>query len=478
MPLSRQLLFQSSLQVSINQLFALAHDDAHDFFLRCLGALELADKNPRVHDADAVTDSEQFRHFRRDHDDSLAGIGELVDNAIDLVLGADVDTAGRFIENQDFRVGKQPFRQHYLLLVAAGQVAGCLIDVGAADAHAVAIIARHLQLLDIIDDAADRNTVEIGQRDVLADIVGEQEAELLAVLGDIGKTGVDGAADGREVDFAAVQHGATSDLAAPGTAQQARGEFAAPRAHPPRDAHPLAAANMKVYIPDDLPIHMLGMINRPVIYLEHHLAYLGLALGKAMLEVAIHHLADDAILLESASLAIQRIDGATIAQHGDAVGDTSHLVELVRDQDRGHAMGAEFKQKVEQRRAVAFIEACGRLVENQKAYLLGQRLGDLHQLLLADPEFSDRSIRRLIKPNFRQQLLRPLVDGRTIDHAESLRRAGNEDIFRDREQRDQRKLLMNNDDAERLGIIDIAEVPLLAVIDDAAVIATLRVEAA
>ena len=57
--------------------------------------------------------------------------------------------------------------------------------------------------------------LEIGQRDVLADVVGEQEAELLAIFGDVGETGVDGAADGREVDFAAVQHGAAGDLAAP-----------------------------------------------------------------------------------------------------------------------------------------------------------------------------------------------------------------------------------------------------------------------
>ena len=205
---------------------------------------------------------------------------------------------------------------------------------------------------------------------------------------------------------------------------------------------------------------VLGMIDRPVVDLEHHLADVRLALRKTMFEVAIHHLADDAILLERAGLTIQRIDGAAIAQHGDAVGDTGHLAQLVRDQDRGHAMGAELKQKVEQRRAVAFIEACGRLVENQKAHLFGQRLGDLHQLLLADPEFGDQRVRRLIEPDFRQQLLRPLVDGVAIDHAESLRRAGNEDILRDRELRDQRKLLMNDDDAERLGIVDIAEVPL------------------
>src|SRR5258707_12354314 len=95
MRLSRQLLFQSSLQVSINQLFALAHDDAHDFFLRCLGALELADKNPRVHDADAVTDPEQSRHFRRDHADSLAALADLLHNPKDSVVGSKSDPPAR-----------------------------------------------------------------------------------------------------------------------------------------------------------------------------------------------------------------------------------------------------------------------------------------------------------------------------------------------------------------------------------------------
>ena len=197
-----------------------------------------------------------------------------------------------------------------------------------------------------------------------------------------------------------------------------------------------------------------------------------------MLEVTIHHLADDAILLDRISLAIQRIDGATVAQHGDAVGDAGHLVELVRDQDRGHALGAELKQEIEQRRAVAFIEARGRLVEDQEPHLLGQRLGDLHQLLLADPDIGDQRVRRLVEPHFRQQLLRPLVDRVAIDHAEPRRRVGDEDILRDREQRDQRKLLMDDDDAKRLGIIDIAEMPLLAVIDDAAVIAAVGINAA
>ena len=215
---------------------------------------------------------------------------------------------------------------------------------------------------------------------------------------------------------------------------------------------------------------MLRMVDRPVLDLERDIADRGFTLREAMLEVAVHHLADDAILLERTILAVQRIDGAAVAQHGDAVGDAGHLVELVRDQHRGHALGTEFEQQVEQRRAVAFVEARGRLVENKKTHFLGQRLGDLHQLLLADADIGHQRIRRFSQSHFRQQLLRPLVHRVAVDDAEPRRRIGDKDILRDRQQRNQRELLMNDDDAERLGIIDVAELSLLAVIDDAAVI--------
>ena len=73
-----------------------------------------------------------------------------------------------------------------------------------------------------------------------------------------------------------------------------------------------------------------------------------------MREVAIHHAADDAVLLDRLGPAIDAFDGAAVAQHRDAVGDAGHLVQLVRDQDRGHALLPERDQKVEQRGAVGF----------------------------------------------------------------------------------------------------------------------------
>src|SRR4029453_19572080 len=52
---------------------------------------------------------------------------------MDLDLGADVDAAGRFIEDQHPRLGSQPLAEHDLLLVATGQGARELVDATCAD---------------------------------------------------------------------------------------------------------------------------------------------------------------------------------------------------------------------------------------------------------------------------------------------------------------------------------------------------------
>ena len=58
------------------------------------------------------------------------GRGQLGDDPVDLDLGADVDAAGRLVEDQEPRLRRQPLRQHDLLLVAARQGADQLLDAG------------------------------------------------------------------------------------------------------------------------------------------------------------------------------------------------------------------------------------------------------------------------------------------------------------------------------------------------------------
>ena len=97
-------------------------------------------------------------------------------------------------------------------------------------------------------------------------------------------------------------------------------------------------------------------------------------------------------------------DRRAVAQDGDLVGDAGDLVQLVRDDDRGDALALELEQEVEQRLAVGLVEAGGRLVEDQELHALGERLGDLDQLLLADAEIGDQRRRRLVQADLGEEL--------------------------------------------------------------------------
>ena len=91
-------------------------------------------------------------------------------------------------------------------------------------------------------------------------------------------------------------------------------------------------------------------------------------------------------------VAVDRLDRRAVAQDGDRVGDPGDLVQLVRDDDRRHALLLELEQEVEQRGAVGLVQARGRLVEDEQLDLFGERLGDLDELLLADADIGDERV--------------------------------------------------------------------------------------
>ena len=82
-------------------------------------------------------------------------------------------------------------------------------------------------------------------------------------------------------------------------------------------------------------------------------------------------------------------DGLAAAQHGDAVGDRRHLVQLVRDEDHRPAVVGHLPQRPEQHLGLLRREHRGRLVEDQDAGVAVERLQDLDPLLLAERELPD-----------------------------------------------------------------------------------------
>ena len=92
-----------------------------DPLLGRVGAGDLGGDAALVQDEDPVGHREDLGQVARDEDDPEAGRGELGDDPVDLDLGADVDAAGRFVEDQQARLRGQPLGQDDLLLVAARQ---------------------------------------------------------------------------------------------------------------------------------------------------------------------------------------------------------------------------------------------------------------------------------------------------------------------------------------------------------------------
>ncbi len=216
----------------------------------------------------------------------------------------------------------------------------------------------------------------------------------------------------------------------------------------------------------------------PVLHLEQHLADLGIALRVAVGQWAADHAPDDPVLADRFAPAVQRLDRAAVAQHGDRVGDLGDLVELVGDQDRGNAALLELQQQVQQGVAVALVQAGGRLVQDQQLHFLGQRLGDLHQLLLADADIGDQGRRRFAQSYHPQQVAGPQRHGGPVDHAVFRLLVAEEDVFGDGQQRHQRQFLVDDDDAGLLAVRDAGEAPFLALEPDLAGVGAVRIDAA
>src|SRR6185503_9244647 len=124
--------------------------EAEDVGLRHVVALEHAGEASLAEDEDAVGEGEELGHLAGDEEDRSAGVGGFADEAVDLGLGADVDSAGGLVEQQDAGALAHPSGDEELLLVAAGELAGeggrrggldlegldALADVGALGAEA------------------------------------------------------------------------------------------------------------------------------------------------------------------------------------------------------------------------------------------------------------------------------------------------------------------------------------------------------
>ncbi len=105
------------------------------------------------------------------------------------------------------------------------------------------------------------------------------------------------------------------------------------------------------------------------------------------------------------------------------------------------------------------VQRGGRLVHDQHAGVVRQRLRDLHHLLAGDGQILDQRARVERQAEAVEQLPGPLVEPALIDeHSEGTRLASDVDVLRDRQVRHQVELLM--DDADVPAPVRVQRLPV------------------
>src|SRR5271165_263451 len=87
-----------------------------------LAIVEFCGNASVAEDEDAIAQSNDLRHLRRDHNDAHPALGEFAKARMNEGLGADVDPSRRFIENQQFRIDVESLGDEDLLLIAPREI--------------------------------------------------------------------------------------------------------------------------------------------------------------------------------------------------------------------------------------------------------------------------------------------------------------------------------------------------------------------
>jgi hypothetical protein len=154
-----------------------------------------------------------------------------------------------------------------------------------------------------------------------------------------------------------------------------------------------------------------------------------------------------------------------VAQHRHPVGQKEDFLQSMRDINDPDPALAQQPHNPEQPLHVVLGQRRRRLVHNQDARVVRQRLGDLHPLPVTDRKRADQQVRiEVVDIEVGQQLQRPPSHLGPVDPAEPpLRRMPHEDVLGDGQLREQQQFLIDGRDPGRLRLLRRGEIGRLAV---------------
>lgn len=138
--------------------------------------------------------------------------------------------------------------------------------------------------------------------------------------------------------------------------------------------------------------------------------------------------------------------------------DLEDLLQAVRDEQDGGALFAQGAHDAEEASHLAAGEGGRRLVHDEDAGVEGERLGDLHDLLIGDGQSARRAVGVELDAEPLHQFGGRRVRGLVVDTAESAAGlAAHEDVLGDRQVGEEGRFLVDHGDTRVAGVTGAVE---------------------
>src|SRR5829696_3756331 len=303
-------------------------DQLHDAVLADLVAAQRPHHRPVLEHHHRVRALDHLLELRGDEQDAKAFAGQVVDQALDLGLGPDVDPPGWLVEDQHLGVEAEDPGQEHLLLVAAGELGDRLVGAGGLDPEAADERGDELVLAALGHEASPSEGRQRGQDNVLPDREVGHDALGLAVLGEHGDPGADGGL-GRSQPQRAAGHADRAVVERLGP-EDRLGGLGAPRAEQSGQTDDLTPPDPDRHAVQHVPAgETVRLQHRPVVAPLVLLTEAGHAVGLYLGDVAAEHGRDQPEPGDRGHVAA--VDQAAVPQYGHPLAELEHLVELVGD---------------------------------------------------------------------------------------------------------------------------------------------------
>ncbi len=426
----------------------------HDRLLIEIVPRELPGQSSITQHEDAIADGQKLRQVAGHQQERRAGAREPADQVVDLRLCPDVDPACWLVQQEQDDLRQQELADHDLLLISATQVRDKGVDRGGLDAQVMDKAGDDSPLRPPVDDPEPiQELVQRCQRGVLGDGPFQYQALELAVLCHQPEAFSDRILGGCEDHAAPMEQDIAAQVVGWICTEDGLEQFGPSGTHQSGDADDLSPAHRQRHVlQDSRPAQRVTQPLKPedlFAQLHGHFRIQGL-------EIAPDHHADQ--LAARDLLGYQRPHHLPIPHHGDPVDDLEDLTQPMRDVDHGHVVLAQAPDHAEQVFHLAIAQRRGRLVHDEDTRVQAQRLGDLDELALADPQAFDGPVGVDIQPQLRHQRLGRRAHRSPVQGAQPcLVLAPEEDVLVHRQLGDQVQFLVDHRDAAVLGLARVVK---------------------